>query len=104
MTDPNEMRGTHVNSVSSTHPSGERNTTMRQTSLQESFRGPVLEDAQLSLAQAIFYTGNAMVMVDSDHWKRAWKKIGEFGPGFSPPTYHSMRNDLLDKCYEGVKE
>lgn len=104
MTDPNEMRGTHVNSVSSTHPSGERNATMRQTSLQESFRGPVLEDAQLSLAQAIFYTGNAMVMVDSDHWKRAWKKIGEFGPGFSPPTYHSMRNDLLDKCYEGVKE
>ena len=28
MTDPNEMRGTHVNSVSSTHPSGERNATM----------------------------------------------------------------------------
>lgn len=45
-----------------------------------------------------------MTIVDSDHWKRAWKKIGEFGPGFSPPTYYSMRHELLEKCYEGVKE
>ena len=45
-----------------------------------------------------------MLMVESDHWKKAWKKIGEFGPSFSPPTYHSMQNDLFDKCYDHVKE
>ena len=72
--------------------------------MQESFSSIVLEDVELSLAQAIFYTGNAMAMVNSDHWKKAWKKIGEFSPGFSPPSYHSMRFELLDKCYEEVKE
>ena len=45
-----------------------------------------------------------MLMVESNHWKKTWKKIGEFGPGFSPPTYHSMQNDLLEKCYDHVKE
>ena len=45
-----------------------------------------------------------MLMVKSDHWKKTWKKIEEFGPGFSPPTYHSMQNDLLNKCYGHVKE
>ena len=44
------------------------------------------------------------MMVDNVHWKRAWKKIGEFGPGFNPPSYHCMRNDLLEKCYAQVKE
>ena len=43
-------------------------------------------------------------MVDSDHWKHAWKKIGEYGSGFSAPSYHTIRNELLDKCYEEVKE
>lgn len=78
--------------------------SMRQTSLQESLRNGLLDDAQLALAEAIYFSGNAMVMVESTHWKRAWKKIGEFGPGFSPPTYHAMRNDLLQKCYIQVKE
>jgi hypothetical protein len=99
-----EMKETHVKSVSSQHQFGGRQATMRQTSLQESFRESLLEDAQLALAQAIYCTGNAMAMVDSDHWKKAWKKIGEFGVGFSPPTYHSMRFELLEKCYEEVKE
>ena len=45
-----------------------------------------------------------MLMVKSNHWKKSWKKIGEFGLGFSPSTYHCMQNDLLDKCYGHVKE
>ena len=43
-------------------------------------------------------------MVTQDAWKSAWKKIGEYGPGFSPPTYNHMRNQLLDKCYLQTKE
>ena len=43
-------------------------------------------------------------MVDNPHWKHAWKKIGEYGPGFCAPSYHTIRNDLLDKCYVEVKE
>ncbi len=79
---------------------------MHQTSLQQSLcRTGLLKDAQLALAEVIYFFGNAMMMVDSEHWwKRAWKKIGEFRPRFSPPTYHSMRNDLLEKCYGQVKE
>ena len=40
-----------------------------------------------------------MSMVTRDPWKNAWKKIGEYGPGFFPPSYHQMRITLLDKCY-----
>ena len=55
------------------------NVSMRQTSLQQSLRTGLLEDVQLALAEAIYFSGSAMMMVDSEHWKRAWKKIGEFG-------------------------
>ena len=62
------------------------------------------DDAQMALAEAIYFSGSPMMMVDNAHWKTAWKRIGEFGPGFDPPSYHSMRNDLLEKCYAQVKE
>ena len=77
---------------------------MRQTSLHESLRNSMLDDAQLALAQGIYFLGSAMLMVESDHWEKAWKKIREFGPSFSPPTYLSMQNDLLEKYYGHVKE
>ena len=41
----------------------------RQTSLDESFRSTLLEDAQLALAKAIFFSGSAMSMVDNMHWR-----------------------------------
>ena len=62
---------------------------MHQASLHESLPNSMLDDANLALAQAIYFLGSAMLMVESDHWKKAWKKIVEFSPGFSPPTYHS---------------
>ena len=43
-------------------------------------------------------------IVEKEPWKRTWKKIGELGPGFSPPLYHNMRHSLLDKCDNEVKE
>ena len=43
-------------------------------------------------------------MVNHSEWKTTWKKIDEYGPGFTPPTYHHMRNHLLDKCYTGTQE
>ena len=71
---------------------------MRQTSLQESLCNGLLDEAQLApLVEAIYFSGSAMMMVKNDHWKKAWKTIGEFGPGFSAPTYHAMRNELLEK-------
>lgn len=77
----------------------------RQTSLDESFRSTLLEDAQLALfAKAIFFSGSAMSMVDNMHWTSAWKNIGEFGAGFTSPPYHVMRHSMLDKCTDLVKE
>lgn len=64
----------------------------RQVSLEYSFCATALEDAQLTLAQAIYVTSGSLAMVTHDAWKSAWKKIGEYGPGFTPPTYHHMRN------------
>ena len=43
-------------------------------------------------------------MFQSNHWKKSWKKIDEFGPSFSLPTYYAMQNDLLNKCYAQVKK
>ena len=64
----------------------------------------MLEDAQLALAKAIFFSGSAMSMVDNMHWRSAWKKIGEFGAGFTSPSYHVVRHSTLDKCTDLVKE
>ena len=77
---------------------------MRQASLKESLRNGFLDEAQLDLGKAIYFSGSATMMVENDHWKKAWKTIGEFGPGFSAPTYHAIRNELLEKCYSQVKE
>ena len=38
------------------------------------------------------------------HWRSAWKKIEEFGAGFTSPSYHVMRHSMLDKCTDLVKE
>ena len=59
---------------------------------------------QLALAKAIFFSGSTMSMIDNMNWKAAWKKIGEFGAGFTTPSYHVMRHGMLDKCVETVKE
>lgn len=74
-------------------------TRTKQVNLVESFRATALEEAQLALAKAVYFTGGSLAMVNHDEWKTAWKKIGEYGPGFTPPTYHHLRNQLLDKCY-----
>lgn len=76
----------------------------RQTSLHESFSATLLEEAQLALAKAVYFSGSAMSIVDNAHWKHAWKKIGEFGSSFMPPSYHVMRHGMLDKCTDIVKE
>ena len=55
----------------------------------------------MALAEVIFFIGNALSMVDDYHSKRAWNRRGS---GFSTPSYHVMRNDLLEKCYANVKE
>ena len=77
---------------------------MHQASLHENLRNSMLDDAQLALAQAIYFLGSAMLMVESDHWKKAWKKIEEFELHLSSSTYHFLQNNLLDKCYGHVKE
>ena len=51
---------------------------VRQTSLHESFQGPLLEDVQFALAEAIFSSRSSFSLVNKDEWKHAWKKIGEF--------------------------
>ena len=76
----------------------------RQATLVQSFRATALDEAQLAVAKAIYFTGSSLSMVNQDAWKTAWKKIGEFGPGFTPPTYNHMRNKLLEKCYLQTKE
>ena len=58
---------------------------MCQVSLQESLRGGRLDDAQMALAEAVYFSGSSMMMVDNVHYKRAWKKIGEFGLGLIRP-------------------
>ena len=63
-----------------------------------------MEEAQLALAKAIYFIGGSLAMVNHDEWKTAWKKIGEYGPTFTPPTYHHMRNQLLDKCYTNTQQ
>ena len=77
---------------------------MRQASLQESLRGGRLKNVQMALAEAIYFSGSPMMMVDNAHCKRAWKNIGEFGSGFDPPSYHTMQNCFLEKCYVQVKK
>ncbi|RXY01540.1 hypothetical protein DD576_30420, partial [Klebsiella pneumoniae] len=77
---------------------------MCQKPLHQSFRMQSLEEEQTTLAIEIFFIESVMVMVNNNHWKAAWKEIGEFGPGFSTPSYHTIRNVLLDKCYIEVKE
>ena len=72
--------------------------------LMRVFKSTLLEDAQLALAKAIFFSSSAMSMVDNMHWRSAWKKIGEFGAGFTSPSYHVMRHSMLDKCTDLVKE
>ena len=76
----------------------------RQVILERSFCATALEDAQLALAQAIYVTSGSLAMVTHDAWKSAWKKIGEYGPGFTPPTYHHMPNQLLNKCYSNTEK
>ena len=70
----------------------------------DSFHTSALEEAHLALAQAIFCTGSSLTMDNHDEWKSAWKKIGEFGQGFTPPTYHHMQNQLLDKFYSNMQQ
>ena len=33
-----------------------------------------------------------------------WKKIGEYGLGFTGASYHTIWNELLDRCFVKVKE
>ena len=89
---------------SSERPVQFRNVSMCEASLQESLRGKCIDNAQVALAKAIYFLRSPMMMVDNAHWKRAGRKIGEFGAGFDPPSYHVMQNDLLEKCYAQVKE
>ena len=48
--------------------------------------------------------GSSLSILEKEPWKHASKKIGEFGLGFSPPSYHNIRHSFLDKCYDEVKE
>lgn len=100
----NATTTTEGGSASSKLVSTKSSMCARQTSLMESFRGSLLEEAQMALAKGIFFSGNAISMVNNEHWKFSWKKIGEYGSGFSAPSYHSMRHNIMDKCYGEVKE
>ena len=72
--------------------------------LEHSFHATALEDAQPTLAQAIYVTGGSLAMVTRNAWKSACKKIGEYGPRFTPPTYHHMRNQLLKRFYSNTEK
>ena len=76
----------------------------RQATLVQIFCATMLEEAHLVVAKAIYFTGSSLSMVTQDAWKSAWKKIGEYGLGFTPPTYNHKRNQLLEKCYLQTKE
>lgn len=76
----------------------------RQVSLETSFKTLALEEAQLDLAKAVYFMGGSLSIVTCDAWKDAWKCIGEYGVGLTPPTYHHMRNQFLDKCYASTKQ
>ena len=106
-TTPNILENQPPSAMATTNASPESqagSTKSRQVNLVDSFRTTALEEAQLALAQAIFCTGSSFTMVNHDEWKSAWKKIGEFGPGFTPSTYYLMQNQLLDKCYYNMQE
>ena len=59
---------------SSKWPFQSQNVSMRQALLEESLHGGRLGDAQMALAEAVYFSGSSMMMVDNVHWKRAWKK------------------------------
>lgn len=96
---------TNVSPITNVSPEFQvASTRTRQVNLVDSFRATALEEAQLALAKAIYFTGGSLAMVNHEEWKTAWKKIGEYGPTFTPPTYHHMRNQLLDKCYTNTQQ
>lgn len=77
----------------------------RQVSLEASFKAFALEEAQLALAKAVYFTRGSLFIVTRDAWKDASKCIGEYSAGYTPPTYHHMRNQILlaDKCYANTQ-
>lgn len=61
-------------------------TRTRQFNMVDSIRDTALEEAQLALAKAIYFTRSSLAMVNHSEWKTAWKKIGEYGSEFTPPN------------------
>ena len=76
---------------------------IQQESLHRSFPTQNLEDAQILVAKVVFFSKSALALVDNNHWKHAWKKIGKYNPSFTGPLYHTIQNEPLDKCFVEVK-
>ena len=68
----------------------------RQIKMLDSFCAIALEEAQFSLDKDVYFTRGSLAMVNHNEGKIQWKKIGEHGLGFTPPTYHHMQNQLLN--------
>ena len=84
----------NTGSASSKHHCDMGKVSMRQASLQESLRNGLLDNAQLALAEAIYFLGSAMLMVESDHWKMHGKKLVSL-----VQVFHRLRIMLCEMIY-----
>jgi len=54
----------------------------------------------------IFFYENGIPLnaINSRSWEIMLEFIGQYGPGYRPPSYHEIRNPLLDRAVNKTEE
>ena len=76
---------------------------MRQSNLNDSLFKERTYDVHHILARWVYESGIPFNAIDNDSFKRFCEAVGQFGPGYQPPSQYLLREPLLKEEVERTK-
>ena len=77
--------------------------TMRQQSINEALFKEKTHNVKRYVAKWVYESGIPFNVVDNDSFIAMLEAVGQYGPGFKPPTQYELREPLLKEEVESLK-
>ena len=76
---------------------------MRQQNIHDAIWKERTQDVHQYLARWVYEAGIPFHAIDNESFQRFVEAVGQFGPGYQPPSQYELREPLLKKEVERTK-
>ncbi|XP_050387005.1 uncharacterized protein LOC126803258 [Argentina anserina] len=97
------MRGPMDRFASSIHPT-DVGKKRKQKVINDAFAKKRTQDVHGYLARWVYESGIPFHALDNDSFRRFVEVVGQYGPGYKPPSQYELREPLLKKEVERTKK